>query len=121
MAEVWVSMPQLEELIGRDAARTLSLLHGGVPVYVPQMARPDSKLTALIGLNAARVLATAFGGESITVPNGRRADPFKPRIITALEAGRSPASIALELGVTERHVRTIAGQIRPRARQLSLL
>lgn len=121
MAEIWVSLPELEALIGRDAAKTLCLLHGGVPVYVPLNVLPESKLTGLIGLGPARALAAAFGGYSITVPNGRRPDPLKPQIIAALEEGRTPASIALELGVTQRHVRGIAAQVRPRARRLTLL
>lgn len=121
MAETWVSRPELEDLIGRNAAEVLCRCHGGVPVYVPVKVDADSALGRIIGIGPLRVLSSLYGGESITVPNGRRTEPFKGRILALLEEGHSCAAIALELGVTDRHVRELASRARPRARQLSLL
>lgn len=121
MAETWISRPELEDIIGRDAAATLCRCRGGIGTYVPRKPDADSLLGRIIGLGPLRALSAMYGGENITVPNGRRAEPFKGRILALLEAGRTCSAIALELGVTERHVRELASRVRPRSRQLSLL
>lgn len=120
MAETWVSRPELEEVIGRDAAEALCRAYGGVPVYVPRRADPASQLGRVLGPLALSALAVEYGGLKITVPNGRRPEPCKAAIARKIEAGHSYEKIALELKVTERYVRLVARSQKTRPRQLSL-
>ena len=119
MAETWVSMTELSAMIGADAARTLSVARGGVPFYVPKEADSRHLLARIVGVRGLISLSAEFGGEYITVPNGRKADPYKPAVLRALEKGESHADIALRLGVTERYVRALAASM-PQTRQLPL-
>lgn len=115
MAEIWVSYPELSDLIGADAARALCACLGGVPVYVPRKAADAASartLARIVGPRALDALCAAYGGAHIAVPNGRRAEPLKRRALAMLEAGRSRRDIALELGLTERYVRQLARQLR---------
>ena len=41
----WVSRPDLEELIGREATEQLCEALGGVPFYVPIKPKPDIGLS----------------------------------------------------------------------------
>lgn len=111
MAELWVSYPELERAIGHDAAQTLCRVHGGVPVYVPYPDARGTGLEKIIGPGPTRALASFYGGGYITVPNHRRQEPLKPRVVAGIEAKRHYRDIALEVGVTERYVRSIARQM----------
>ena len=82
---------------------------GGASMFVPRAPVQGSYLTALLGPERMGRLCAAFGGLRIVVPNRRR-EPYKDRIIRMLDAGKSPGTIALELGVTERYVRFVAQQ-----------
>ncbi|MDR2504185.1 MAG: RNA helicase [Deltaproteobacteria bacterium] len=119
MAETWVSYPELEDIIGKDKAGQLCRLRGGTPLYIPVKPNADHYLARTLGLLPMRALCLKFPAQKITVPNGRKAAPHKDGIIDRLLAGRPHASIALELGVTERYVRMIAADM-PCARQLRL-
>lgn len=121
MAENWISRPELEELIGREAADTLCRTSGGVPLHVPYSPDAGSRLGRLLGPGPLTALCAEYGGMRITVPNGRRPEPHKGAVIRLLEAGRPHGSIALELGVTERYVRMVAARMRGAPAQYSLL
>ena len=121
MSAAWISYGELADIIGFDAAATLTRLRGGVSLYTPVRATPDSDLARIIGLPALRSLCAAYGGVTITVPNGRREAPKKAEALALLDMGCSPGDIALRLGLTERYVRHLAATARPIARQLSLL
>lgn len=84
MAETWVSRPELEDVIGRDAADTLCHSYGGVPVYVPRRADPACQLGRILGIFALSALVAKYGGIRITVPNGRRGEPYKTAITQKL-------------------------------------
>lgn len=120
MAETWISRPELEEVIGRDAAETLCRSYGGVPMYVPRKADLTCQLGRILGPLPLAALAAEYGGLRITVPNGRRGEPYKAAIARKLEDGHSYDKIALELGVTERYVRLVARARKVQPRQLSL-
>jgi hypothetical protein len=111
MAETWVSMAELTELVGAETARRLSVARGGVPFYVPQAADPGHFLAGIAGVRGMAVLCSRFGGERITVPNGRKADPHKAAVLRELARGGNPAEIAMALGVTERYVYALAADM----------
>lgn len=119
MAETWVSRPELEDVIGHDAADMLCRSYGGVPVYVPRKADPACQLGRILGVFALSALVAEYGGLRITVPNGRRGEPYKAAIARKLETGQPHEQIALELGVTERYVRLVARSHKSGPRQLS--
>jgi hypothetical protein len=119
----WVSHPELQALIGEEKANILCETFGGVRYYIPSEARPDHPFAPHVGMDAMKLLCKAYGGEKITVPNWRREEPKKKDIITRLEKGESPRSIASALKVTERWVWAVAESVsQPKAAgQLSLL
>lgn len=119
MAETWVSLPELADLIGEDMGKTLCRLRGGTPMYIPVAASAGHELAKIIGTRAMECLCARFAGRYITVPNGKRPEPHKGEILNRLEKRQSHASIALNLGVTERYVRMVAANL-PMVRQLTL-
>jgi DNA-binding NarL/FixJ family response regulator len=119
MAETWVSLPELAEIVGTDAAGFLCAARGGVSFYVPKEPDPRHVLARIVGERALIALSAEFGGQYITVPNGRKPDPRKPEVLRALERGEGHAAIALKCGVTERYVRALAAAV-PKVRQLTL-
>jgi hypothetical protein len=119
MAENWVSMPELTDLIGKDRAAALCAWHGGTPLYVPMQAHAAHALARVVGPIAMRLLCAKFSGEYITVPNGRKPEAYKTDVMRRLDAGMSQAAVALELGLTERYVRMVAADM-PKVKQLPL-
>ena len=98
--EIWVSRPDLEALIGKDATDVLCMRHGGVSFYVPIRAKADTELAKLIGFGRSRALCEAYGGTFITVPLGNRREPHKSRIMDMLDEGKPLREIARNLGTT---------------------
>jgi hypothetical protein len=105
---MWVSLPELEAIIGTDGAKRLCIMSGGVPIHVPAQPRGADSLTLTLGMPAARALADAYGGNTITVPNGNREEAQKGRILNLLKEGKSKKVAALECGVTLRYVFKLA-------------
>lgn len=104
---MWVSLYELETLLGKEAARLLTIHFGGVRFYVPTTMETGGNIAKIIGERAATLLSEVYGGRSITVPNGKN-EPHKQRIIAMLEAGLEKSDIARELEVTERYVYHVA-------------
>lgn len=121
MAATWISYGELAGLIGADAALALCRAYGGVALYIPKAAKPDSALARIVGVAALRVLSTVYGGEVVTVPNRRKAAPRKGKILEMLAAGTPAREIALRLDVTQRYVEYVAAMGRPKGQQGSLL
>ncbi|MDR2745684.1 MAG: RNA helicase [Desulfovibrio sp.] len=117
----WVSHGELRELLGSDAAGALCRTFGGVHYYIPAEPSAAHPFTPILGTAGMRVLCNTYGGEKITLPNWKRPEPKKGEILSRLEKGESPRSIAIALEVTERWVWVVAEVYKPRARQLSLL
>lgn len=119
MAETWVSMPELKELLGRDKAALLCRMKGGVPFYVPAKVDGKHQLAGILGEFGMGLLCGEFSGMYITVPTGKLLEPRKPDVLRLLREGRSHSSIAVALGVTERYVRMVAAQPAPQTIQLT--
>lgn len=116
---MWVSMPDLIAILGRDMAGTLCHAKGGVEIYVPYSASSSHSLARIVGLRGMMALCAEFKGQYITVPNGKR-EPYKERIYQLLRQGKTKQAIALECGVTERYVYHLAS-LDPKQEQLTLL
>jgi hypothetical protein len=118
---MWVSLPELEAIIGTDGAKRLCVMSGGVPIHIPSQPRGADLLTRALGMPTARALAAIFGGNTITVPNGNREEPHKGRILRLLSEGKSKSEIALECGVTLRYVFKLAeGDGAPKGKKNSI-
>jgi len=117
---MWVSLPDLADILGREMAGVLSRARGGVEMYVPHTAVATHDLARIVGMQGMQALGAEFGGKYITVPNGRF-EPHKATVLRMLEEGRTKKDIALECGVTERYVYYVVNRFSPRQRQLSLL
>ncbi|MCL1939555.1 MAG: RNA helicase [Desulfovibrionaceae bacterium] len=116
---MWVSMPDLIEILGRDMANTLCVTRGGVEIYVPHNPSSVHDLARIVGLRGMEALCAEFKGQYIIVPNGKR-EPHKERVHQLLSQGKTKRDIALECGVTERYVYYVAG-MGPKQEQLTLL
>lgn len=119
MASRWVSMVELEMLIGKEAAQVLCRHAGGVSHRCPVHPHTDTLFARLIGAPALKKLCQAYGGEMIVLPNGQHTTK-KMDIVARLEQGKSCRQIAMELGLTERWVEIVAKDLRPRAVQARL-
>lgn len=110
MAEQWLSLYSLGEIIGDAAARALCEALGGLSIYLPRSPLPTHRFVRHIGYRETLQIAAVYGGQYIALPNLRRPKPSKPRIIAMLEQGYSHKEIALECLVSERWVREMAAQ-----------
>jgi DNA-binding NarL/FixJ family response regulator len=120
MASTWVSYGELVDIIGVSMAKTLCMTRGGVSLYIPKLASPQSELAKIVGMGAMHALSAVHGGEVIVVPNRRNKEPQKGKILEMLNAGASPREVALRLDVTQRYVEHVASRIRPKVAQVSL-
>lgn len=107
--DTWVSEPELEDVVGREATRLLCATYGGIATYVPVAPQAEHPLARLMGMRALEALCARYGGQSIVTPNGRRKAARK--LIPALrKRGMQAQEIALECGVTERYVRLVLAE-----------
>ena len=119
--DCWVARVELEEVIGKQAAKLLCAHFGGLRQYIPQKANAYHPFASLLGMLDLTLLCERYGGVSITLPNGRN-EPGKEEIIKAIEKGeKTMRDIALEFGVTERWVWRLASQMKQDMQQLRLM
>lgn len=105
-----LTIDRIAAVIGREATIALMVKFGGTRLYIPRRPReiePTSSIVFAIGWDLAQKLGDAFGGESIVVPlhksrAARRRD--RAEIIRLHREGITVASIARQVGCSERHV-----------------
>lgn len=104
------TLADIVELIGIGPATQLLERLGGRSLSVPKEMREDHPLTMIIGKDAAALLIERYSLERIDLPKHdailraiRDAEIRRRR-----SAGESPASLAEEFLLTERHIRRIA-------------
>lgn len=106
MASIWISRPDLEDLIGVDATQKLLTAFPGRSVYV---ARRLDKFTHIIGHVAAEILQAEFVGCELMLPSAAaKPTTLKARIIERLEQGQTYGEIVAELRCTYRHICGVA-------------
>ena len=126
MSEIWISEPDMRDLIGKEAAEAVMNGLAGRTFYIPRAPRADHPIAQYAGLRELGILCHLFGGERIALPS-RRAGAHKHSISKLLAEGYTPLDIACRLMVTERYVRMIAAAVKNQAampagpKQLSLL
>jgi hypothetical protein len=96
-----ITLDDIADLVGWDAAATLSAQFGGTSLYLAKTPPSGSQIVLAIGLDLARKIGDSFGGEYLSVPLriGRRA-----RILALRRKGKSHSQIALDVGVSVRTV-----------------
>ena len=110
------SARDLAGLIGLPATLRLVEGWGGtMRLYVPKAMPQDHELARALGLDAARALSGVYGGDYVpSIP--RCADALRQARDRALlrrrAEGASPATLAQEFGLTERHVWRLLAEIR---------
>jgi hypothetical protein len=99
-----VSLDDIADLVGWDAAVALSGRFGGTRLYLPRAPRDGSQIALVVGLDPARQIGEAFGGEYLRVPLrvGKHA-----RILALHRQGKSVRLIALELNCADRTVERV--------------
>lgn len=112
MSARWISLAELEEVIGKTNAALLCREFGGLSCYLPATPGPDHQFARIIGMPALSALAKYTGGWHLEMPNLRRAEPSVRRIREMLAQGLTHRVIARECRVTERWVREVASQRR---------
>ena len=109
-----VTMNELIDVIGKEAAFRLVEAFGGVKVYVPLPCHlPGHPLEAVLGPQAAR-LAAEFARIEICVPKGRdQVIELRNReIIRRSKAGETVKTLALSYNLSERHIWNIRRKMR---------
>tara|TARA_B100001939_G_scaffold72990_1_gene61158 strand:- start:10999 stop:11394 length:396 start_codon:yes stop_codon:yes gene_type:complete len=106
--------PKLREIcdvIGFPATLKLAHAFGGTEVDIPKKIRPGVRLVDCIGLEAAQKMQDHFGVGKFAVPLGPASSynqlirTTAQRIHEGLDAGRSNAAIARDVGCDIRTVR----------------
>lgn len=94
-------LAEIAEIIGVDAALTLSKSFPGIRIFVPKHVRGDSVLVAAIGIQAARKLSRHYDGESIVVPMAKKVHQLriKALVLKLLGEGKSAPYLARKYGV----------------------
>ena len=104
----YVSMVEIREAIGREAAAALVKAFGGQSVYVPGAVDENGRLARTIGLDATRALSAHFGnfGTTFVVPmnHGARLVARRREIAERSARGESISQIAAAMGL---HMRTV--------------
>lgn len=109
------------DVIGQDATLRLCGQFGGLKgVYIPRDPTTENRLS-VIGTEAWGALCEKFGGRYIDIPRGTYLNLKKARIfeLAAADPSLSQASIALQVGVTQRYVTSVLSSVQD-PRQLDL-
>ena len=117
MGADYISEADLKDTVGPDAARAMCQKWGGTTKYIPKDPKTGD-LASIVGVRAAEELAARFGGATLLLPNPKAR--AKTRILHLLAAGWSVRRIAMELGVTETWIRTVA-KYAPRRQTVKML
>ncbi|NLW81406.1 MAG: hypothetical protein GXY42_07000 [Desulfovibrionales bacterium] len=103
MASIWVSRPDLEDLIGPEAALALLTAFPGRRIYIPAKATSE-KFTDIVGSVANEILSNEFRGYEVCLPNVVKPVTLKEKILPLLEAGLSLDDVARQCECTVRYV-----------------
>ena len=100
---------EIVRVIGLCAFQKLVAWRGGVYIYVPGTVTANSELVTAIGITAAKKLCAYYSGETLDIPKCEAAiiairnEEIKKR----RQNGELEKDVALDVGLTARHVRKI--------------
>ena len=111
MARLYLSFPQLVDIIGEADALTLCKQHGGCACYIPKRSERCA-LNGIISGCAVESLCAEYPGEEVMLPRGPlHRPPIKEAIASMLEAGASLSEVAREIRCTTRYVHYVRRDI----------
>jgi hypothetical protein len=108
-----LTLGQLAEAIGHDAAIAFGKAFAGTRIYIPLHIVADHVIAREIGAELAARLGARFGGECIDIPllksrGERQAD--RKLIADLRRQGFTVAEVARAVGCSERHVYNVLRQ-----------
>ena len=113
------SLQDVAETLGLRVAVALIEHFGGLEVKFPVAPRPDHPVINALGETDGYALCDFLAGQQIYVPHGKPARSLRAEVIALDAAGLDRATIARQIGISQRYVRMLINQ-RPDTRQLSL-
>lgn len=108
-----ITIRQIAQVIGDDAAHKLARDFGGTRLYVPADPCESHPLTLSVGREDALAVAAHFAGEELIIPmyKSRAQRRHDRALILKLKARhRSNAAIARQVGCSERHVYNVLSE-----------
>src|ERR1700674_5281235 len=102
-----ITVRQLAEVIGDEAAFKLARDFGGTRVYIPADPCESHPITLSVGREDALAVAAKFAGEELVIPmykSRARRQYDREQIVKLSKKHRSRAAIARQVGCTERTV-----------------
>lgn len=108
-----ITVRQVAEVIGDEAAHKLARDFGGTRLYIPSEPCESHPLTLSVGREVALVIAEKFAGEELVIPmyKSRAERRLDRELILKLRTHhRSIAAIARQVGCSERHVYNVLAE-----------
>ena len=111
MAGIYISVPELREVVGDAAAMKLLAEYGGGNTYIPAKLPDEHPLVMLIGRAAAEALVKEYTrdnvGAQIELPRGSSGlfAQYRRQLAEAVAEGGSDKDVARRLGISSRTVR----------------
>lgn len=101
------ALRDLAEIIGPERALELARVRGGVDIYIPHKDTTKHPWARVLTPDEWERVRKAFGGSRFRLPRGTNVRLRKRIVFELAEQGLSHRQIALQAGVTERHVRRL--------------
>lgn len=94
---------ELIDVLGEDAVERLRQHFGGTELYVPFGLPDEHRICRALGREIADKLVSWAGGGRVQVP---KCDPvnLRERVLRLRQDKRTAGEIAVEVGISERHV-----------------
>jgi hypothetical protein len=108
-------MADVADICGTYIAQALVDNLPGIEVKIPKVWSP-SNILARLDRKVADILIANFPGDVFYIPTGKGSADTRVKARSLRLAGKSNTEIALELGVTERHVRGLLNSELPAPR-----
>lgn len=106
------SLIDVAETLGLRVALKLLQEYAGIEVPIPKRPDETHAFIRALGKEDGYALCKMLGGGTIYVPNRKKG--ARPDVLALHAAGKSREEIARILGISQRHVRRVANQDKPR-------
>jgi hypothetical protein len=97
----------IARLTAVEVAVAVAKTWGGTRLYLPHEPRPDHALAKLVGVRVARLICRQLGGRRHDIPSAKPALRWAEARRLRKEENLSHAEIALRLGITMGHARSL--------------
>ncbi|WP_439604266.1 helix-turn-helix domain-containing protein [Shinella sp.] len=112
LAGIPASLIDVAETLGLRVALKLLQEYAGIEVPVPKRPDDTHPFILALGKEDGYALCNMLGGGTLYVPNRKKG--AKRDVLALHAAGKSREEIARILGISQRHVRRVANQDKPR-------